>query len=210
MGLTHSARQGEAHGSFRWSRGHYLSPPRAWPRYGTIMAYGTWFRDGVFSDPAADCGGAPCGVDSDQPDGADAVRALNLLRFQVGANRAAAADADGDGFVDVADAAPNDPTDWFDVDGDGIADNADPDDDNDGRNDTVDAFPLDPDEWADADGDGIGDNADEDVVDLRPFTDPALRPRSRRRLVRSLVRRSPPRKWPVSPNCARRGGASAT
>ena len=80
------------------------------------------------------------------------------------------ADSDGDGIVDASDAAPDDPGDWFDVDGDGTSDNADPDDDNDGTPDAEDAFPLDAAEWADADGDGVGDNADENVQDLSPVS----------------------------------------
>jgi len=47
-----------------------------------------------------------------------------------------------------------------DMDGDGIANTADPDDDNDGRADTEDRFPLDPNEWSDTDGDRVGDNGD--------------------------------------------------
>ena len=161
MGLAHSYRQGEAYGAWRFSRGHYVTP-RGGHRWGTIMTYGAEVLGGVFSDPRMDCVFGPCGVDRDALDGADAVATLDELRFQIAANRAPGTDTDGDGFVDAADAAPDDPLDWFDVDGDGIADNADPDDDNDGTDDQADAFPLDPDEWADVDGDGIGDNADPD------------------------------------------------
>ena len=174
VGLAHSARQGEAHGAWRWSRGHYMSP---WGEHtwGTIMSYGWDVLGGVFSDPSRDCGYGSCGVSANELEGADSVTALNVLRFQVGAHRAPGVDSDGDGIVDAADAAPDDPNDWFDVDGDGTADNADPDDDNDGTPDAEDPFPLDAEEWADADGDGIGDNADDDVRDLSPFRDPALR-----------------------------------
>ena len=178
MGLVHSYRQGEAYGAWRWSRGHYVTPRGKELRRGTIMTYGEKIYGGMFSDPAADCGAGPCGVSAEKVDGADSVATLNTLRFQIAAHRAPGADTDGDGFVDASDAAPEDPTDWFDVDGDGIGDNADSDDDNDGVNDTDDAFPLDPNEWADADLDGIGDNADDDVQDLGddgPIRDPALR-----------------------------------
>lgn len=163
MGLVHSYRQGETGGAWRWSRGHYVTTRDQNPRRGTVMSYGRRIYGGVFSDPLADCGAGPCGVDAGELDGADSVATLNALRFQIAAHRAAGADTDGDGIVDAADAAPEDPDDWFDVDGDGTGDNADPDDDNDGVNDTDDAFPLDPNEWADADLDGIGDNADDDV-----------------------------------------------
>ena len=175
MGLAHSARQGEAFGAWRWSRGHYVTPRGETPRWGTIMAYGSRVIGGVFSDPTTDCGSGPCGVAAHELYGADSVRSLNLLRFQIGAHRAPGVDSDGDGIVDAADAAPDDPDDWFDVDGDGIADNADRDDDNDGTPDADDPFPLDAEEWADVDGDGVGDNADDNVLDLSPFRDPALR-----------------------------------
>jgi hypothetical protein len=46
-------------------------------------------------------------------------------------------DLDGDGYPDSRDAFPKDGSEWLDSDGDGIGDNADPDDDNDGM----------PDEW---------------------------------------------------------------
>lgn len=49
-----------------------------------------------------------------------------------------------------------------DNDGDGIADDTDPDDDNDGTPDSSDDFPMDPAEDTDTDTDGIGDNADDD------------------------------------------------
>ena len=175
MGLAHSARQGETHGAWRWSRGHYVSPRSDSQRFGTIMSYGIRVLGGVFANPTRDCDGVPCGVPDGEIDGADAVTSLRRLRFQVAGHRAPANDADGDGIVDAADALPNDPNDWIDIDGDGIGDHADPDDDNDGTPDVDDAFPLDPSEWADADGDGIGDNADAEVLDLNPFRDPALR-----------------------------------
>ena len=170
LGLVHSVRQGEAYGAFRWSRGHYVSPG-----WGTIMSYGQGVLGGVFSDPDADCPGGPCGVPADEPDGADAARSLDLVRFQVAALRASMPDSDGDGFVDAIDALPRDPLDWRDVDGDGLGDARAPDDDNDGVADADDAFPADPGEWADDDGDGVGDNADGQVPDIAPFRDPALR-----------------------------------
>lgn len=170
MGLVHSARQGEASGAFRWSRGHYVDNS-----YGTVMTYGTR-SFGVFSDPAREClRGHPCGVRDDRPDGADAASSLDLLRFQVAQHRVARRDTDGDGFVDSEDAVPNDPVEWRDLDGDGLGDNADPDDDNDGVVDEEDEFPQDATEWTDLDRDGVGDNADPDVVDPAPFRDPVLR-----------------------------------
>ncbi len=78
-------------------------------------------------------------------------------------------DLDGDGMGDLADAFPDDPTEWMDSDGDGWGNNIDafPDDptewmdkDGDGWGDNSDVFPGDPTEWKDTDGDGIGDNGD--------------------------------------------------
>ena len=174
-------------GAFRWSRGHYRNRARGHLNSqigrigavsGTIMTYGADYPGKSFSDPAADCNGEPCGVPATEADGADARRSLDLLRFQVAAHRDAIPDSDGDGFVDDADAAPHDPGDWMDSDGDGLGDNADPDDDGDGVDDTRDRWPFDPHEWEDLDGDGVGDNADDAVEiqgQLDPFRDSALR-----------------------------------
>lgn len=71
-------------------------------------------------------------------------------------------DSDGDGTPNTKDAFPFSAGETVDSDGDGIGNNADPDDDNDGTPDTQDKFPLNPNEWSDFDGDGIGDNADFD------------------------------------------------
>lgn len=163
MGLAHSARQAESYGSFHWSRGHYIGEWGPQNHNGTIMSYGG-MNHPVFSSPTSDhCQplGA-CGLPATHRHGADAVRSLDLIRLQVANTREQKPDADGDGFVDAADAFPNDPSEWADLDGDGIGDNADPDADDDGRADADDAFPHDADEWADLDGDGLGDNADPD------------------------------------------------
>ena len=177
LGLAHSAQQGETSGAFRWSRGYHLVGPTGQVRSnGTIMTYGDKHRIGDrFSTSRSDCHGEPCGVPPDAANGADAAASLDLVRFQAAAWRESIPDTDGDGFVDTVDAAPDDPRNWSDLDGDGLGESADPDDDGDGIADHEDAFPLDPDEWADVDGDRIGDNADEDVADLAPFQDPALR-----------------------------------
>jgi cytochrome c peroxidase len=55
-----------------------------------------------------------------------------------------APDTDGDGYPDIIDEFPLDPTEWFDNDHDGVGDNADRDDDNDGLPDIIDPFPFDP------------------------------------------------------------------
>jgi hypothetical protein len=67
----------------------------------------------------------------------------------------AAADADGDGIPDVADAAPSVPGTFADADGDGTADAQDLDLDNDGIPDTLDGSD-------DVDGDGLPNLADRD------------------------------------------------
>ena len=158
MGLGHSHEQDEV-GTFRWSRGHGVAG-----EFVTVMAYPQAFGFATkldqFSDPDADCEGAPCGVAVDEPDGADAVTSLNATRFQVANFEAAKPDSDEDGFVDPVDAFPNDASEQFDFDGDGTGDNADTDDDNDGVADADDLFPFDDSEWSDTDGDGVGDNAD--------------------------------------------------
>ncbi len=166
MGLAHSARQSEWYGSFRWSRGHYIGEWRPNNFNGTIMSYGRMSQPlrPVFSSPGSkQCWplGA-CGLPATHLHGADAVRSLDLIRFRAAKLRAQKPDTDGDGFVDAADAFPNDASDWADLDGDGTGDNADPDMDGDGRANADDAFAHDPDEWADLDGDGVGDNADPD------------------------------------------------
>jgi hypothetical protein len=78
-------------------------------------------------------------------------------------------DTDGDGWINHADAFPNDPTEWQDTDGDGVGDNADvfPNDsdeqfdtDGDKVGDNADVFPDDSTEWSDEDGDGVGDRTD--------------------------------------------------
>lgn len=90
-------------------------------------------------------------------------------------------DSDNDGTYDNEDVFPYDPSEDRDFDGDGIGDNADPDDDDDGVADEIDAFPFDSSEDIDSDGDRVGNNADpdddgdgiEDNLDPYPL-DPAL------------------------------------
>ena len=164
MGLHHSARQNSI-GAFRWSRGHHVVEGE-----GTVMAYGTAFND-VFSDPAADCDGLPCGRAIGEPDGAHAVASLNAVSFQIAGFAPAQPDSDADGIVDAKDAFAEDAGEWRDTDGDGIGNAADPDDDGDGVDDGDDVFPLDASETADADGDGVGDNADAFPEDATEWAD---------------------------------------
>ena len=97
-------------------------------------------------------------------------------------------DWDADGWNQIVDAFPNDPTQWEDADGDGLGDNPDGnfpdpfpgDRDNDGYPDANDSFINNPNEWLDTDGDGTGDNADldddedgySDLLEAEAGTDP--------------------------------------
>jgi hypothetical protein len=88
-------------------------------------------------------------------------------------------DSDGDGWADVEDVWPLEPTQWVDSDNDGFGDNTSgvegddcptktgtstadrlgcPDDDGDTRSDSGDAFPNDYTQWNDSDDDTFGDN----------------------------------------------------
>jgi uncharacterized protein YegL len=85
-----------------------------------------------------------------------------------GARSVYVADLDGDGDQDVLSASELDhKIAWYEIsfgdsDGDGLADNVDPDNDNDGVLDNNDAFPLDSTESLDTDSDRIGNNRDTD------------------------------------------------
>ena len=70
-------------------------------------------------------------------------------------------DDDNDGCPDSSDAFPLDPSECSDNDGDGLGDNADPDDDNDGILDTIDNCLYTPNaDQLDTDGDGTGNACD--------------------------------------------------
>ena len=82
LGLGHSRVEGK--GTFPWSLGHGVKGS-----FLTIMSYDTHFPDSVlvplFSNPRlVKCEGQPCGVDSaNETSGADSVKSLNAVRFQV-------------------------------------------------------------------------------------------------------------------------------
>lgn len=89
-------------------------------------------------------------------------------------------DSDGDGVPNAEDAFPNNPLETVDTDGDGIGDNADPDDDNNGILD-VDEGVIPAPTALDTDGDGIPDTTDncpaivntaQTNTDGNPFPDP--------------------------------------
>ena len=69
-------------------------------------------------------------------------------------------DADGDGWSDAGDWAPNNPDQWVDADGDGRGDNYlfEVNEYQLHVNQSGDAFPNDATQWNDSDGDGFGDN----------------------------------------------------
>ena len=97
FGLAHSAAQGEAYGTFRHSRGHFIREHGAYP--GTIMSYGDFSATPVFSSPASGlCEPlGPCGLPAGHPKGADAVSSINIMRFQIAAVRDPKPGAGGDG-----------------------------------------------------------------------------------------------------------------
>jgi gliding motility-associated-like protein len=76
------------------------------------------------------------------------------------------ADDDNDGVLDTEDVFPLDPTEWADLDGDGIGDNSDPDVDGDGIPNQADTTPVGGTipvaGVSDFDGDGISDDFDLD------------------------------------------------
>lgn len=83
MGLTHSHREDGHGGTFPFATGYGVEG-----LFTTVMAYpgafNTTVRIARFSSPLRDCLGVPCGVGaSDHEHGADAVRALNLVRHQI-------------------------------------------------------------------------------------------------------------------------------
>jgi hypothetical protein len=83
MGLTHSHREDGHGGTFSFATGYGVDS-----LFTTVMAFpgafNTSTRIARFSSPTRDCLGVPCGVDaSDTEHGADAVRALNLVRHQI-------------------------------------------------------------------------------------------------------------------------------
>jgi hypothetical protein len=61
-------------------------------------------------------------------------------------------DTDNDGWSDIGDALPENPTQWIDRDGDGFGEN------NSEEATEIDLFPSDGTQWNDTDGDGHGDN----------------------------------------------------
>jgi hypothetical protein len=84
MGLTHSHREDGEGGTLPYATGHGVDGS-----FVTVMAfpgaYSTDHRIARFSSPQLACLGHPCGLDHREAQGADAVRALNLVRHQIAA-----------------------------------------------------------------------------------------------------------------------------
>lgn len=82
MGLTHSHAEDGRGGTFDFATGHGVHG-----EFVTVMAYSGAFatntRLPVFSSPDLNCLGRLCGVADGEPDAADAVKALNLVRHQI-------------------------------------------------------------------------------------------------------------------------------
>lgn len=83
MSLGHSYVQNSGGGVWEWARGHGVQG-----LFSTVMAYpqsfGTRNQIQIFSNPdVVGCSGQPCGVDHNQPQGADASRNLNNLAQQI-------------------------------------------------------------------------------------------------------------------------------
>src|SRR5690606_18817324 len=83
MGLTHSHQEDGGGGTFPFATGYGVAG-----QFTTVMATPRRFdnapRIARFSNPEVSCKGMPCGIDHhDLQYGADAVRALNIVRFQI-------------------------------------------------------------------------------------------------------------------------------
>ncbi len=133
-------------------------------QFGTVMgSFGTgqpdrFFELDVFSNPAVQCGGGPCGV-AGQANNANLINQFKgpISNYQASISSTPLPpdfiridlDQDGDGVSDWVDEFPFDSTETTDSDGDAVGDNAD-------------AFPNDASEQSDFDNDGIGDNEDFD------------------------------------------------
>ena len=115
--------------------------------------------------------------------------AIDLIRFSDGsswnvsqiATEASdlSADSDGDGVEDRADAFPNNPLEWSDLDGDGIGDNSDTDRDGDGiSNDYENQVGTDPNDSSstppDLDGDGIPDSLESLTISINSPVEDSL------------------------------------
>lgn len=108
LGLNHSRRQDAIGGTFDYALGHGVDG-----EFATVMAYTSAFQARkikLLSNPNVACGEFECGISRADPDGADAVHAINQVASQVAgyvdavvadSGTAKASDSDGDGFADL-------------------------------------------------------------------------------------------------------------
>ncbi len=134
-------------------------------------------REDAFPDESTQWNDTDSDGYGDNPAPAFQSDACPLVQGNSTEDRFGCPDADGDGWSDAGDWAPNDATQWFDTDGDGHGDNYHFELDAYQRhlNQTGDAFPNDPTQWNDTDGDGYGDNyADASWTSIRPTEWPGM------------------------------------
>lgn len=104
MGLNHSRKQGDTGGArYSYALGHGVDG-----LFGTVMTY-SWLyvnkasgRVAKFSNPDVNCLGAPCGVAVGQPDEAHAAQALNNVKNEIAAFRAATVSSSSQSSLVVA------------------------------------------------------------------------------------------------------------
>ncbi|MEM7098159.1 MAG: reprolysin-like metallopeptidase [Pseudomonadota bacterium] len=81
LGLSHSRRENDPEGTHPYARGFGMDND-----FATIMASPAEFNATplpIFSSPALNCNGQPCGIEHTDADGADAVRTLRVTAPQV-------------------------------------------------------------------------------------------------------------------------------
>ena len=105
----------------------------------------------------------------DNPAGFEADNCVDLFGLSY-EDRFGCPDTDGDGWSDLNDIFPGNPSQWIDADGDGVGDNYSWVIGNSGlrEGEVGDAFPSDVSQHKDRDGDGYGDNPDGFLADSCP------------------------------------------
>ena len=149
-----------------------------------IDGYGDNWNDTAWNSERVVLGVGQFVSDAFQPDACPAERGYSWV------DRFGCSDVDGDGMSDAADAFPNEPSQMYDLDGDGYGDNASgsladgcpdtpgtstlggmlgcPDADGDGWADSIDLFPALSHSWSDADGDNYSDQEGTAITDECP------------------------------------------
>ena len=136
---------------------------------GTIMSYLNDLAWGfVFSNPALDCNGEPCGIANGQTNAADNRTSFNITAPLVSSIRVDESnDDDNDGVENDDDNCPNVANaDQLNTDNDSFGDACDQDDDNDGVNDPIDNCPLIANaDQQDLDDNDIGDACQDEIIE---------------------------------------------